>query len=88
MKTQTEVTNRKLPPHIQSVLPLSSTQKGMLFHSLYAPDSGVYIVQLNFVLQGPLHKDCFDQTWQQLALNHDVLRTAYAWYFLSCFYYP
>ncbi|MCG8312779.1 MAG: amino acid adenylation domain-containing protein [Pseudomonadales bacterium] len=79
MKTQTEVTNRKLPPHIQSVLPLSSTQKGMLFHSLYAPDSGVYIVQLNFVLQGPLDKDSFDQTWQQLALNHDVLRTAYAW---------
>ncbi|WP_018410096.1 non-ribosomal peptide synthetase [Methyloversatilis thermotolerans] len=59
--------------------PLSATQRGMLFHSLLQPDSGVYVVQLAFTLRGPLDEAAFDAAWQGLAARHDVLRTAFAW---------
>lgn len=59
--------------------PLSATQRGMLFHSLLQPDSGVYVVQLAFTLRGRLDEAAFDAAWQGLAARHDVLRTAFAW---------
>ena len=45
---------------IQDIYPLSSMQQGMLFHSIYAPDSGVYVEQLNFVLQGNMNIPAFE----------------------------
>lgn len=63
----------------QDIYPLTSTQQGMLFHSLYAPHSGVYVIQLCFDLEGPLSRTAFVQAWQMLAQRHEVLRTAFAW---------
>ncbi|MEF7613137.1 amino acid adenylation domain-containing protein [Aquincola sp. MAHUQ-54] len=68
-----------LPPHIEAVYPLAPTQRGLLFHSLYAPASSVYFVQLAFDLHGPLDTAAFDAAWQALATHHAVLRTAFAW---------
>ena len=39
-------------PKIESIYPLSPMQKGLLFHSIYAPDSGVYFEQITLNLQG------------------------------------
>ncbi|MCW5623207.1 MAG: amino acid adenylation domain-containing protein [Burkholderiales bacterium] len=66
-------------PAIQDIYPLAPTQRGMLFHSLYEPASGVYVVQLGFTLRGELDAGAFEQAWQLLAQRHDVLRTAFAW---------
>ncbi|MBW4636661.1 MAG: amino acid adenylation domain-containing protein [Gloeocapsa sp. UFS-A4-WI-NPMV-4B04] len=68
--------NRK---NIEDAYPLSPMQEGMLFHSLLAPTSGVYIDQLRFDLHGNLDVSAFAQAWQQVIARHPVLRTAFVW---------
>ncbi len=64
---------------VQDIYPLSPAQRGMLFHSLYHAQSGVYVVQVVYTLQGPLNRDAFEQAWQQLVERHSILRTAFVW---------
>ena len=54
-------------------------QQGMLFHSLMAPASGVYVEQLSATLHGDLNLDAFSRAWQQLLDRHTILRTAFVW---------
>ncbi|NEO68143.1 condensation domain-containing protein [Moorena sp. SIO3H5] len=49
-------------------------QEGMLFESLYAPESGVYLEQLLLKIS-PLQVDIWEQAWQQVVQRHSVLRT-------------
>ncbi|MEA5624654.1 non-ribosomal peptide synthetase, partial [Nostoc sp. UHCC 0251] len=65
--------------NIEDIYPLSSMQQGMLFESLYAPDSGVYFEQLSFTLKGKLDVPAFEQAWQQVVARHSILRTAFVW---------
>ncbi len=65
--------------NIEAVYNLSPMQQGMLFHSLLAPESGVYCEQLTCTLLGPLNVAAFEQAWQQAAVRNPVLRTAFAW---------
>src|SRR5215467_7981663 len=60
--------------------PLSSMQEGMLFHSLAAPGSDVYVQQLSCRLEGELRVDAFAAAWRAILARHDVLRTAFAWH--------
>src|SRR5689334_17145432 len=64
---------------IEDTYPLSATQRGMLFHALYAPESGVYVDQLRCTFRGDLDAAAFGQAWQQAADRHPTLRTAFAW---------
>jgi amino acid adenylation domain-containing protein len=64
---------------IETVYPLSPMQAGMLFHSLYAPESGVYFEQYSCTLHGDLDVLAFEQAWQRVVDRHTVLRTAFAW---------
>lgn len=65
--------------HIEDIYNLSPTQQGMLFHSLSAPDSGVYVVQLCLTLQGTLNQTALQQAWQDVISQHSILRTAFQW---------
>jgi hypothetical protein len=65
--------------NIQDIYELSPTQQGILFHSLYAPESGVYFVQVNFALRGNLNVAAFEQAWQEVASRHTALRTGFFW---------
>ena len=65
--------------NIEDIYPLSPMQQGMLFESLYAPDSGVYFEQLSFTLKGELNVAAFEQAWQQVVARHSILRTAFVW---------
>lgn len=51
----------------------------MLFHTLYAPGSGVYVTQLSCQLHGPLNVAAFERAWQQVVDRHSVLRTFFVW---------
>ena len=63
--------------NIADVYPLSPMQQGMLFHSLAAPESGIYVEQLCCLLQGALDMDAFAAAWQCLAARNPILRTAF-----------
>src|SRR5215813_926359 len=64
---------------IEDFYPLSPMQEGMLFHTLYAPGSGVYVTQLSCQLFGPLDVAAFERAWQQVVDRHSVLRTFFVW---------
>jgi amino acid adenylation domain-containing protein len=66
-------------PNLEDVYPLSPLQQGLLFHSLYAPGSGVYIEQMSWRLQGALNLRPFREAWQQIVDRHAVLRTRFLW---------
>ncbi|MEH2136767.1 non-ribosomal peptide synthase/polyketide synthase [Nostoc sp.] len=80
MKLELSKTNRQ---NIEDIYPLSPMQEGMLFESLYAPDSGVYFEQITCILTGNLNVKIFEQAWQQVVARHPVFRTAFLWESLS-----
>ncbi|RAM49068.1 MAG: non-ribosomal peptide synthetase [Hapalosiphonaceae cyanobacterium JJU2] len=76
--------NKKAKPpltskNIEAIYPLSSTQQGMLFHSLYAPKSGVYIGQITLILQGDINFAILQSAWQKLINRHSAFRTSFIW---------
>lgn len=64
---------------IEDIYCLSPMQQGMLFHSLYAPESRMYFQQKIFTLQGKLNVVAFKQAWQQVVNRHPSLRTIFVW---------
>ncbi|MEW5928456.1 MAG: condensation domain-containing protein, partial [Gemmatimonadota bacterium] len=51
----------------------------MLFHALYAPESGVYVGQFGFVLEGPLDVPALERAWWGVVERHEALRAGFAW---------
>ena len=64
--------------NIQDTYPLTPMQEGLLFHSLYAPTSGVYITQVTATLRN-LKTEALERAWQQVVDRHSILRTAFVW---------
>lgn len=65
--------------NIEDIYALAPMQQGMLFHSLYAPRSGVYVEQLHCRLDGELDAKAFADAWQRVIDRHPSLRTAFVW---------
>ncbi len=65
--------------NIEDIYELSPMQQGMLFHSLDAPESGVYCVRVSYTLRGSLDVSAFERAWQQVVDRHPVLRTSFYW---------
>jgi amino acid adenylation domain-containing protein/non-ribosomal peptide synthase protein (TIGR01720 family) len=65
-----------LKDKIEDIFPLTPLQKGLLFHTLYEPQSGVYFEQLHCQLQGEVSLVAVRQAWQTLVDRHSILRTA------------
>src|SRR5215470_2938575 len=70
---QTEVEN------LEDLYQLSPMQLGMLFHTLEAPETGVYFEQSVFTIEGPLDKLAFERAWQAVINRHSILRSAFLW---------
>lgn len=65
--------------NIETLYALSPMQRGMLFHTLYAPQSGIYIGQFVCRLEGNLDTNLFYTAWQHIVQRHPPLRTAFLW---------
>lgn len=65
--------------NIENIYPLSPTQQGILFHTLHAPESGVYVVQSCYTFSQTLDIAAFQQAWQQVINQHPILRTSFHW---------
>ena len=70
---------RQACPRPEDVYPLSPVQDGMLFHSLYAPGSGQYVIQMLTPLGGDLDVERFRHAWSLAVRAHPILRTAFVW---------
>ncbi|HKH47033.1 MAG TPA: condensation domain-containing protein, partial [Thermoanaerobaculia bacterium] len=64
---------------VELISELSPMQQAMLFASLYAPGSGVYVVQLSLRLTGRLDAAAFERAWRRVVERHDALRTGFHW---------
>ncbi len=69
--------------NLEDIYPLSPMQEGMLFESLYAPDSGVYFEQITWAFAGNFNVQAFEQAWQMVVERHSVFRTGFEWESLS-----
>jgi len=65
--------------NVEDIYPLSPAQQGLLFHSLYAPRSAMYVAQLALGLRGHLDMASFARAWQLMIDRHAALRTTFAW---------
>ena len=63
---------------VEDVYPLSPTQEGMLFHTLEAPGTGLYVNQLSVRIDG-VDGDRLADAWRAMVARHPVLRTAFLW---------
>ena len=64
---------------IEDIYPLSPMQQGMLFHTLSAPESGIYMLQTSYTLLGRLEVPAFQRAWARVVERHPILRTALVW---------
>ncbi|MCA9184440.1 MAG: amino acid adenylation domain-containing protein [Planctomycetales bacterium] len=65
-----------MPPSNSAYL-LTPLQQGMLFHSQFAPASGVEIEQVVITLDEPLNVAHFRTAWDAVVTRHAVLRTGF-----------
>ncbi len=72
-------TEKSKSQNLEDLYPLSPMQQGMLFHSLYSPDSSVYFEQSLFTVKGDLDVRAFADAWERVVQRHSILRTAFLW---------
>lgn len=65
--------------NVEDLYVLSPIQSGMLFHTLYAPSSGVYVIQVSCALRGDLNIKALEQAWQQVVQRYGILRSSFVW---------
>ncbi|MEM9004407.1 MAG: amino acid adenylation domain-containing protein [Cyanobacteria bacterium P01_F01_bin.86] len=73
------MTTQKNKKNIAAIYPLSPMQQGMLFHSLYEPESGVYFEQSTINLTGKVKVSALATAWQKVVDRHPILRTFFTW---------
>src|ERR1043166_8716847 len=74
-----ETTNRTELENLEDLYQLSPMQLGMLFHTLEAPETGVYFEQSVFTIEGRLDTSSFERAWQAVVDRHSILRSAFLW---------
>jgi hypothetical protein len=65
--------------NIEDIYELTPLQKGILFHSLYNPELGMYVIQISYTLHGNLDTSAFERAWQTVVDRHTALRTGFYW---------
>ncbi|MFN2529808.1 MAG: amino acid adenylation domain-containing protein [Pyrinomonadaceae bacterium] len=78
--TVSETTNQRAPlENLEDLYQLSPMQQGMLFHSVYEPESGIYLEQSVFTIDGDLDVTAFERAWKVVLDRHSILRSSFVW---------
>ncbi|HEY6350740.1 MAG TPA: amino acid adenylation domain-containing protein, partial [Candidatus Angelobacter sp.] len=78
--TQKELDRISQGRKLEDLYPLSPMQEGMLFHTIEALGSGIYMSQLCLELEGAWDQVVFLRAaWEQVMKRHGVLRTSFVW---------
>lgn len=65
------------PENLESIYRLSPIQEGILFHALYEPEPGLYLLQQVCTLKGALQVEALKRSWATVIERHPVLRTTF-----------
>jgi amino acid adenylation domain-containing protein/non-ribosomal peptide synthase protein (TIGR01720 family) len=65
--------------NIEDLYVASPMQRGLIFHSLYAPETSDYFVQAVYDLQGELDFTIFERVWRRILDRYSILRTSFIW---------
>ncbi|NOQ28296.1 MAG: amino acid adenylation domain-containing protein [Bacteroidales bacterium] len=65
--------------NIEDIVDLTTLQEGILFHYLKDVSKNLYFVQLSLEIQGAVKFDYFQNAWNKVVANNEMLRTAYRW---------
>ena len=65
--------------NLEDLYELSPMQQGMLFHTIYAPESGAYFEQSVFTIRGEFDEAAFARAWQRVVDRHSILRSSFLW---------
>ncbi|BAZ03056.1 amino acid adenylation domain-containing protein (plasmid) [Tolypothrix tenuis PCC 7101] len=66
-------------PNLEDIYPLSPLQEGMLFHTIYNSEDGIYFEQVTGNISGKVDIDNFNFAWQTVVERHPTLRSAFIW---------
>ncbi len=64
---------------IEDIYELSPLQSGLLFHTLYAPESRLYFEQILVPVESELDRDDIERAWAVVIAAHPALRTSFHW---------
>jgi hypothetical protein len=64
---------------IEDLYRLSPLQEGLLFHTVQAPHSGVYMQQMSCRFGAGFDEEAFKAAWREAVERHAVLRTGFEW---------
>ncbi|GLV53931.1 hypothetical protein KDH_07820 [Dictyobacter sp. S3.2.2.5] len=64
---------------IEDIYPLTPLQQGLLFHSLYEPEHGDYIIQVGMIFDQAFDEQAFYDAWTQVIQDNAILRTSFWW---------
>jgi amino acid adenylation domain-containing protein/non-ribosomal peptide synthase protein (TIGR01720 family) len=64
---------------LEDLYPLSPLQQGILFHALYAPNSGMYLNHSCWKLEGEFDETALLRAWRHVIERHAILRTSFLW---------
>lgn len=62
-----------------TMLPLSPSQRGMLFETLASRRPGIHLEQSILALRGNVDPATFEAAWRRVLRHHPALRTAFVW---------
>ncbi len=65
--------------NIEAIYPLSPMQQGMLFHTIYNPESEEYFEQLTATFTGEINTEAFVKSVNKVIENNSILRTSFAY---------
>lgn len=69
---------QRLPADVEDAYPMTALQAGMVFHSEQTPGGAIYHDVFSYHLRAPFDLDALRTAIQQLAADHEVLRTSFA----------
>ena len=79
MSDQNQTASNESLQNLEDIYQLSPMQQGMLFHSIYAPQSGTYFEQSLFTIKGDLEVPSVRASLAISRDRHSILRTSFLW---------
>ncbi|HKP13854.1 MAG TPA: amino acid adenylation domain-containing protein, partial [Blastocatellia bacterium] len=64
---------------VEDIYELTPLQKGLLFHHLYAPNSGEYVIQTRMRMPRIADIEVVERSWQEVIERHAALRSEFVW---------